>query len=192
MNRSVLFLHLLTLAYIGLLPRVFFKKGGRYNAAWWLTAAPFLVNTVFLLLAAAGALPFFWALPDPFRGQLTGLSVLLAAGSVALISFTLGTHRIPIALWHQEGDVPEQIVTWGAYARIRHPFYAAFLLALVAEFLFLPHAGTFLTLLYGIWRLDRTAAREEARLAASALGAEYDSYVARTGRFWPRSSAGGG
>jgi protein-S-isoprenylcysteine O-methyltransferase Ste14 len=191
MNHAVLFLHLLNLLYIGLLPRIFFKKGGRYNAAWWLTAAPFLANTFLLLLAGAGILPFHWALPDPFRGQFTGLSVAFAAGSIALISYTLGTHRIPIALWHQESDAPEQIVTWGAYARIRHPFYAAFLLALVAQFLFLPHAGTFVSLLYGVWRLDATAAREEARLSASALGPEYREYLARTGRFWPRFAGNG-
>jgi hypothetical protein len=48
--------------------------------------------------------------------------VVLSAASIALICLTLGTPRIPIALWHQNGDQPEHIVAYGAYRWIRQPF----------------------------------------------------------------------
>jgi protein-S-isoprenylcysteine O-methyltransferase Ste14 len=91
-----------------------------------------------------------------------------------------------VALWHQRDDAPQHIVTWGAYRRIRHPFYAAFLLILAGAFLFAPSLGTAATLAFGALQLNRTAAGEERRLAASAFGADYRTYVARTGRFLPR------
>jgi protein-S-isoprenylcysteine O-methyltransferase Ste14 len=132
-----------------------------------------------------------WRLQSPELGIAMELaSVVLCAGSIALISFTLGTHRVPIALWHQENDAPRHNVTWGAYGRVRHPFYASFLLGLVGTALTLPHVTTVLTLLYALVLLNWTAAREERRLASSEFGEEYRQYMGRTGRFWPRLGGG--
>ena len=114
------------------------------------------------------------------------VAVVCSAGSIALIAFTLGTHRVRIALWHQSADAPDSIVTYGAYAHIRHPFYTAFLLALLASLLVCPSIGTMSTLLAGLAALTITAIREERRLKASTFGAEYSAYMRRTGRFWPR------
>jgi protein-S-isoprenylcysteine O-methyltransferase Ste14 len=113
------------------------------------------------------------------------VAAVLAGCSVALLFLRLGTHRVPLALWHQENDAPASIVTHGAYARIRHPFYAAFLLAFVAAVALFPHLGTVLPLCYAAIRLNATAAREERRLAASEFGDAYREYLARTGRFLP-------
>jgi len=177
---------LLDMAFVGLLPRLFFRRDGSYNLMWFVTAAPFFAAPVFIALQAAG----IWtpiALGGPeVRTALEVASLPLVAGSIALIAFTIGTHRVPLSLWHQENDAPKSIVTYGAYARIRHPFYASFLLGLLAVVLAAPHASTIATLVYGFVILDRTAAREEARLSSSAFGAEYRAYVARTGRFFPR------
>ena len=110
----------------------------------------------------------------------------MATASIGLMCFTLGTHRIPIALWHQADDAPRHIVTWGAYARIRHPFYASFLLLLAACLLACPHPITAAAFVSGCPVLNGTAAREETRLRASEFGADYAAYMARTGRFFPR------
>ena len=176
---------LLALALVAALPRVFFRPG-RLNPRWWLTAAPFLLASLALLAGLIG-----WATPLLSPGgtpsTLTGWAALaLAMGGAALIAFTLGSHRAPVSLWHQEDDAPVELVTWGAYARVRHPFYAAFLLILAGAALALPHPATLVALATGLVQLDRTAAREERRLLASELGDTYRAYMARSGRFWPR------
>src|SRR5262249_29458029 len=127
-DRTALVVLAIDFLAIGALPRVFFRPG-RLNPSWWLTAVPFFVCPAFVLVSALG-----WAPVSPrWAGWLgpwpPAASAVLAVASLVLIAFTLGTHRVPIALWHQEGDSPRHIVTWGAYARIRHPFYASFLLA---------------------------------------------------------------
>lgn len=187
MNAAVLFFCLLNLGLIGALPRVFFRPG-KLNLSWWATAGPFFAAAGVLAAGVAGVLAP--ALPaSPLRDAM---AVALCAGSVGLIGFTLGTHREPLSLWHQEEDAPERLVTWGAYARVRHPFYLSFLLALLGCAAAFPHAATLALFLYACVRLDRTAAREERRLLASAFGAEYVPYLSRTGRFLPRPRASHG
>jgi protein-S-isoprenylcysteine O-methyltransferase Ste14 len=188
MSAGVLALHLLTFLFIGLLPVVFFV-GGHLGWRWWLTGAPFFVCVALLIAVLLG-----W-LKAPVTGSswqttLDVVSVPCAAGAIALIGFTLGSHRVPVALWHQEQDAPHQIVTWGAYGRIRHPFYAAFLLAFIGAALAVPHPGMLVTLVYSAIVLTLTAAREERRLLDSEFGREYATYMRRTGRFAPRWRAG--
>lgn len=180
----ILALCLLNLALIGLLPRVFFRPG-RLNANWWATAAPFAVAGGALFAGIMGVLSP--AAPAAAWAPLTGsLAAALCAASVGLIGYTLGTHREPLSLWHQEDDAPHRLVTHGAYSRVRHPFYLAFLLALLGAVLALPHWSTAAALAYALVRLNATAAREERRLLASPFGAEYAAYTRRTGRLWPR------
>ena len=189
MNEAILFIYLLNFVFIGLLPKLFFRKDGSYNLMWWLTASPFFLCTLFLLLSFAGYIPRLTGYGNSTARVFELVSVPFTVASVALIFFTLGTHRIPIALWHQENDAPKHIVTYGAYRWIRHPFYASFLLALFGALLFCPQWGTLITFIQGFVILNRTAAREEKRLCASQFGAEYAEYVRRTGRFWPRFGA---
>lgn len=190
MNTPVLLLIVLNFTLIGLLPRVFFRHDGRLNVRWWVTALPFGIVPGFLI-AAAGA-----GLTPVARGWLAGggwltagamISVVLSSASIGLICLTLGTHRIPIALWHQDGDAPQHIVTYGAYRWIRHPFYAAFLLAFGSAAVFRPHWVTLGALGYALVALNLTARREEQRLAGSEFGAQYRQYLGRTGRFVPRA-----
>lgn len=184
MNTPVLLLIVLNFALIGLLPMIFFRHDGQKNARWWATAVPFCVVPAFLIAAAAAGVA-----PLTPRSWLTAgamVSVVLSAASIGLICLTLGTHRIPIALWHQDSDAPEHIVTYGAYRWIRHPFYAAFILAFCSAMFFLPHWVTFGALGYALAALNVTARREERRLAGSAFGSQYRQYQGRTGRFVPR------
>jgi protein-S-isoprenylcysteine O-methyltransferase Ste14 len=147
MNHSGLMLALLNFGFIGSLPRVFFKDG-RLTLEWWYTATPLLLCPLFLIATAAGWIPLLGA-PVPWSEVLGLAAVVLNAGSIALVAFTLGTHRVRIALWHQAADAPVELVTYGAYARIRHPFYAAFLLALLGALLLAPSPATLLTLVLG-------------------------------------------
>ncbi len=184
MSSAVLVLCCLNFAAVGALPAVFFRKDGRFNALWWLTAAPFFLCPPVLLAIFLGYL-------SPFaNGTLQALfelvSVCFSTASLALLFFTLGTHHIPIALWHQENDAPRHIVMYGAYKRIRHPFYASFLLAFIGAFLAAPHWTTLTLLVYAFSILNFTASKEEARLRQSAFCAEYETYMRNAGRFWPK------
>lgn len=190
MNESVLLLFLLNFLFIGLLPKLFFKKDGKFNLMWWVTASPFFLCTIFLLATHLGYLERLSG-AEYTTWILEPTAVLFSVASLALMFFTLGTHRIPIALWHQNNDAPTHIVTYGAYRWIRHPFYASFLLALFGAALFSPSWETFFTFIQGFVILNVTAAREERRLCASQFGNEYSEYMRRTGRFFPtRGTAG--
>jgi protein-S-isoprenylcysteine O-methyltransferase Ste14 len=183
MSTSAFTLMLLNLAYIGLLPRLFFRRDGHLNLKWWATAAPFFVCTFVVTLHYIGVLqrPIGVDAAGVYEAVATSLSV----ASVALISLTLGTHRRRLSLWHQSNDRPDEIVTYGAYRFIRHPFYAAFILALFAAVSLCPSVWTAGTCLYGLIMLNYTAAREERMLLRSAFGAQYAAYVGRTARFLP-------
>ena len=182
MNEASFLVLLLNFVTIGALPKVFFRRGGRFNLMWWATSAPFVLCVIFVALTFSGVMDdrFFESTP------LEVASVVLAVASIALITFTLGTHRVPVSLWHQKENLPEHLVTYGAYSRIRHPFYASFILALLGAFLYSPQPEILALLLYGFLFLNFTAAREEKQLVASPHGAEYRGYLLRTGRFWPK------
>ena len=185
MNEAVLLLFLIDFAFIGTLPLTFFKRSGSFNLLWWLTASPFYLCVLVLVTSYLDIAPAL--ISDTFfrSGGLELASMAFAVASIALIALTIGTHRVRIALWHQQGDAPQHIVTYGAYRYVRHPFYAAFLLALAGAFLFNPQPGTLFTLVFGFVLLNTTAAREERRLQDSEFGAEYTAYTRRTGRFIP-------
>lgn len=191
MNKILLLLYFLNFMYIGLLPRIFFKKGGQLNARWWATASPFMLCMLLFLhqFFSLQILPPVLTtpmLPAAWQPWLELVSVPISVFSIVLISLTIGGHRVPLALWHQNNDAPVNIVTWGAYSRIRHPFYSAFILALSGAFLFLSTPVTLVTFLYGFTVLNLTAAREERSLSTSEFGEEYQAYMQKTGRFWPR------
>lgn len=179
MNDATLVLYLINLAVIGALPLIFFKRG-RFNLMWCLTSAPYLACAGFLIAS------YLTGRPTPGGEIADVVAVPFSVGSIGLIFLTLGTHRVSLALWHQSNDSPEHIVTDGPYRRIRHPFYASFLLTLIGAFIFSPQPGTLFTFVYALLMLNFTADREEKRLMTSQFGSEYERYMQQTGRFWPK------
>jgi protein-S-isoprenylcysteine O-methyltransferase Ste14 len=186
MRLTVTFVQLVNLFAVGALPLVFFKRDGRLNFLWWLTALPFFVAGAMLLLVSVGWLAPVVSIATPLGRGLALIGLALSLGSIALIAYTVGTHDRPIALWHQSNDAPEHVVTHGAYRYVRHPFYAAFLLGLLAVAVHIPHAATWAALVYALLVLTLTARKEERRLLASAFGETYRTYCSRTGRFLPK------
>lgn len=186
MNAALLLLFLLNFTFIGALPFFFFRRDGRFNGMWFLTAAPFFLCSLILIASLGGGISPLIEYGSAAGRLLEMLSVPFSVTSIALIFVTVGIHRIPLALWHQENDAPQQIVTYGPYRWVRHPFYVSFLLSLLGALLFFPHPAMVFTLVYGYLILNYTAAREERRLQASQFGAEYEAYMRQTGRFLPR------
>ena len=186
MNRAALLVVVINFLIIGGLPVFFFRRDGKLNLMWWLTGGPFFICPLFLLGAHFGVIPDssrFTFLLGPYQDLLP---IPFSAASIALISLTLGTHRIPIALWHQANDAPRHIVTYGAYRFVRHPIYTSFLLGFASACLLLPHPVILALALYIFIVLNLTAAGEERKLQASEFGDEYHSYMLNTGRFFPR------
>lgn len=171
--------------FIGLLPVIFFRRDGGLNLMWWATASPFFIAALIVLAAAVGSLKPALLVPNGLAALQQIIGVVVHLFSIALIAYTLGTHRRAIALWHQDNDAPQNIVTEGAYRLARHPFYTAFLMAFFATCVLFPHALTLLLFVYAVFILTFTARREERRLLASEFGEEYAAYMQSTGRFWP-------
>lgn len=170
------------LVFIGLLPFLFFRRDGSFNVRWWLTGLPFFMSAAAIAGGRYQLLAQWQRLPDtPFSAA----AALLVLASVTLIGWTVGSHRVPLALWHQDNDAPVQVVSWGPYRYVRHPFYVSFVMTQLAAFLAFPHASTALGFVYTIVALSLTARREESRLLASSMGTEYRSYMIRTGRLLP-------
>jgi protein-S-isoprenylcysteine O-methyltransferase Ste14 len=186
MTLSTLFLFLFAYGTMWSLPRVFFRNDGRRNLRWWITALPHSLAPWFLVVGYAGWLTPLSPLGPAAVRWTDAVSVLFGAASIALEFATISAHRTPLALWHQKNDAPTEIVTWGPYGRVRHPFYASFLLLMIGTVLAFPHLTTLACLAAAVALFTVTAAGEEKRLLASAYGAEYAAYLRRTGRFFPR------
>ncbi len=188
MTHALFVLSLLGFVIMFALPRLFFRADGRMNARWWLTGAPFGIALHGVWLAWAGISPQLVGGGSPAATALDALGMIATVGAIALIAATVATHRVPLALWHQDGDqnAPMHIVTYGPYGWVRHPFYASFLLLLLGAALIARDVITIAALPLGFLSLDWTARGEEKKLLASPLGDEYGAYRARTGRFVPR------
>ncbi|MFM6306905.1 MAG: methyltransferase family protein, partial [Dolichospermum sp.] len=112
------------------------------------------------------------------------IATALGISSNSLIAYTIGTHRVPLHLWHQDNDKSDHIVTYGPYQKIRHPFYTSFILTLIGTFVFFPHIISLLMSVYGIVGLIVTAHREERNLQKQDT--YYREYMKKTGRFMPK------
>lgn len=119
-------------------------------------------------------------LPAPLRWVGIGLGVL--AGGLLVWTFrTLGKNITDTVVTRRE----HTLVTSGPYRWVRHPFYIALLLAVMANSL---AAANWLLLIAGLGVFTLLAirsAQEEANLVAR-FGEAYRQYQATTGAFFPR------
>ncbi len=120
------------------------------------------------------------ALPIWLRWCGVGLGVVAAA--LLIWTFrTLDTNLTDTVVTRKN----HTLVTSGPYRWVRHPFYLAFLMAMIADSLVM--ANWFLALTGGlaVSLIFIRTAREEANLL-SRFGDDYRQYVETTGRFFPR------
>lgn len=185
MSAGIYTLLMLNLSFMGLLPRIFFRGDGKFNLMWWLTSGPFFLAALLVSLFYFKVL-FLMDVFGPFQLTMEAVCAVLSVASISLMCYTLGTHRRPLALWHQKNDAPVEIVTYGAYKYIRHPFYSSFILALLATTVLCPSTWSAALTVYGFLILNFTAAKEERKLSASAFGEQYRTYIGQSGRFIPK------
>ena len=190
MNPAIAILSLLGFVLMFALPKIFFRSDGKMNLRWWLTGAPFALSLHGVWLAWAGLTPRLLTTTTVAGAALDTAGLLLTVGAIAMMFSTIATHRVPLALWHQEGDrnAPRTIVTYGPYRWVRHPFYVSFLMLALGAAMIARDPVTLAAFPLGLLSLDWTVRGEEKKLLASELGDEYGAYRARTGRFVPRMS----
>lgn len=116
---------------------------------------------------------------DPHFGVLhVGSYVFLALGFYLLS-----------AAWRvlYEAQRANRLATTGAYRRIRHPQYVAFVMILVGFLLQWPTLLTLVMFPILVAMYGRLAIKEEREMR-ERFGAEFDAYAARTPRFLPALS----
>lgn len=189
LNDGIFILNLVNFGFIALLPRMFFVKGSKLDLQWWMTATPLFASPACLALAYWHILPPLIGYDTPYHQILYLVSAILSSFSVLMLGMSLGVHRIPIYMFHDQHDSrgASHLVTWGPYRFVRHPIYGSYLMALTSAAIFCPQVGTILCWLYGIIVLNNTAAKEEKKLSESPeFGNEYKEYIKHTGRFLPQ------
>ena len=194
MEKSALILLTVNFMLVALLPVIFFRRDGKLTLMWLLTAAPWGIAPALFISQYFGILEHPMVIADSvFYTWMSSIGSVLSAISIGLIAMTMGSHRIPLALWHQnpQDDAPSTIVTWGSYKYIRHPFYTAFILAFIACILIAPHWSILILGIYTMVMLNHTASKEERRLCneEGQFGQEYREYMKHTGRFFPKFTA---
>jgi protein-S-isoprenylcysteine O-methyltransferase Ste14 len=126
----------------------------------------------------------FFAGPD-LALQIAGIAV--SVGSLAIL---IGVGRKLAVRVYRLGADERQLMTTGLHRYVRHPFYIQFLLLPVGLFLLtLNYLAVLVFISYNtLWgpRFITSWADEEEAEMRRRHGAEYDAYVARTGRFFPR------
>ncbi|HEU4614628.1 MAG TPA: isoprenylcysteine carboxylmethyltransferase family protein, partial [Kofleriaceae bacterium] len=157
MNLALFVLSFLGFLLMFSLPRIFFRADGRKHLRWWITGAPFGLATIGLWLAWFGISPHLTS-GAALAAVLDIIGMLATVVAIALIAATLATHRVPLALWHQDGEqnAPMHIVTYGPYGFVRHPFYVSFILLLVGAAFIARDMVTLAALPLGVLVLDWT------------------------------------
>ena len=113
---------------------------------------------------------------DAHFGPLHIASYVFLAGGFYLLSSAWNV------LYHAQRH--NSLATTGAYARVRHPQYVAFVLILLGFLLQWPTLLTLLMFPILLVMYGRLAVTEEAQMRKQ-FGAEFEAYAARTPRFLP-------
>jgi protein-S-isoprenylcysteine O-methyltransferase Ste14 len=120
----------------------------------------------------------------PLSGWLRWLGVALGVAASALLFWTMHTlgHNLTDTVVTRRNA---SLVTHGPYRWVRHPFYIAVLLGVLANSLVTANWFIATTGIGAFLLLALRASTEERNLVAR-FGNEYEEYVRRTGRFFPR------
>lgn len=82
----------------------------------------------------------------------------------------------------------QKLVTTGPYARVRHPMYSGAVVWAMTMLLYTDHWGVGGGFLGFLLFVIAFRVRSEEQVLIEHFGDEYRTYMARTGRFWPRTA----
>lgn len=156
----------------------------------WFVFVPLVAAWIVLPFLASTRDTGWLAIPAAARGGPWGVVRLLAVvAAVALFIATLRCWRRMGRHWKMAVTPGEKqvLITDGPFARVRHPIYGYQILLMLASLGVVPTVPM-LALAVVHLLLMVTKARNEERHLLDTHGREYEAYVARTGRFFPRLS----
>lgn len=137
------------------------------------------------VIGCALALSWTMAVADqPLPFALAGLA--LQGLSAALFWWAIAASRAARLRFAFDTDKPAGLLTDGPYGRIRHPFYASYLLFWTGWSLASASPSSAAIVAFFAFAYTAAAQEEERNFAHSPLADDYGRYWAVTGRFWPR------
>jgi protein-S-isoprenylcysteine O-methyltransferase Ste14 len=160
----------------------------RLEQLMWIVWVPLVAAWMLLPYVAAGSTHPPWQLPAWAR-DMPMLLLRWAAAAIGLACLGLSIH-----CWLRMGrnwrmavapDQQTELVTTGLFRLVRHPIYALSILLMVCTVVVAPTSPVLVMALIHI-SLMLAKARNEERFLVGRHGAEYRSYMQRTGRFVPR------
>ncbi len=162
------------------------EKLDRWQEGLWILVGLGVLALVYLVGLIVFLIEPAWmgwsALPLPSVLRWLGVGIGICAGSLLRWSFrSLGPNLTDTVVTRNEA----YLVTEGPYRWVRHPFYVAFALALIAITLITGNAMLAVTGL-AIFRVLVARTSIEERKLIERFGREYEDYMRRTGRFVPR------
>ena len=115
--------------------------------------------------------------------RMLGLALLLAGLTLLVLCMVqFGRHDgTPMPI-----DPPKRLVVRGPYRWVRNPMYVALATILLGQFLLHPHRGLVLYALAAMLAVALFVRLYEEPTLRRRFGAEYEDYVARVPRWWPR------
>jgi protein-S-isoprenylcysteine O-methyltransferase Ste14 len=137
-----------------------------------------------LLVLYAFNSPWMRALSLPLPGWLRWVGFALGLASLALWTWTqatLGKEWSPQLQLRDE----HHLVTTGPYARVRHPLYTA-MLGYATSLALVTANGVFVFLAVAMIAGLLARVPREERMMLEEFGQEYEAYMQRTGRFFPK------
>jgi len=162
------------------------EKLDRRQEGWFILIGLRLVaalRMVAILAFLANPAWMAWsAVPLPVWLRWVGVAIGAAAGVLLVRTFhTLGPNLTDTVVTRRK----HTLVQHGPYHWVRHPFYVAFCLAVVADSLATANWFVLVTGLSLVAFLVARTRKEEENLVRR-FGDAYVAYSGRTGRFWPR------
>lgn len=155
-----------------------FKKHGE------LDQSKYRIFQALSLLTWVTAVTSFWRTPDPTPFATAGVVGQILTLTI-FWSHTRIVQRNRFSLIFSN-DVPAKIVQAGLYRWIRHPFYLCYLLcyySLALALLDWPMLVCSVVMTVVYWNATLF---EEKKFLSSHHAGEYEDYLARTGRFFPK------
>lgn len=122
------------------------------------------------------------AVPLPAELRWAGVGIGFLAGLLIIWTFYNLGHNLTDTVVTRRNAT---LVTTGPYRWVRHPFYVAFALAVLANALVTANAFLLASGVTAFALIVLRTRKEEERLIAR-FGDEYRQYMRRTGRFFPR------
>lgn len=125
-----------------------------------------------------------WVYEQPAWAQLVGVALELLG--LWLFWATIRESKAARLRFAFDSEQPHGLLTTGPYSRIRHPFYASYLIVWSGWALATWSVWALIPLAAMIGIYAAAATFEERLFAATPLAAEYASYRKRAGLFWPK------